>query len=64
MANYEKTDPATVAAKRRNDMVSGRSLVPAGGCHFCGHMVGKGALWCSTGCAQDYATERQAVRTE
>lgn len=61
MANYDKIDPATVAAKRRADIIAGRNLLPSMACHYCGTHIGKGALWCSTACAEDYAAERVAI---
>lgn len=62
MAKYDKIDPTTVATKRRADIVAGRALLPSMACHYCGSSVGKGALWCCSECAQDYAAEKDAVR--
>jgi hypothetical protein len=61
MHKYERIDSATVAATRRADILAGRALVPKGTCHFCGCVVGRGPLWCSTGCAQEYTAERQVA---
>lgn len=62
MPKYDKIDAAAaVATKRRDDIVSGRALVPAGACHYCGFNIGRGQLWCSTACAMDYDAERKKI---
>lgn len=63
MGKYDRVDAATVAARRRADILAGRDLIPSMACHYCGAEVGKGALWCSTDCAKDYAAERKAVNS-
>jgi hypothetical protein len=62
MPKYERRDRASVDAQRRDEMISGCNLVPRERCHYCDFTVGKGALWCSTGCATDYAKERAELR--
>jgi hypothetical protein len=64
MTKYEKIDVASVANARRVAMVEGRAPTPKLKCNFCGHVVGKGALWCSTDCAKDYEAERRMLTTE
>jgi hypothetical protein len=36
-----------------------KPLYPTGRCNFCRFTVPAKALWCSTGCAQDYAAAEQ-----
>jgi predicted nucleic acid-binding Zn ribbon protein len=45
-------------------MAAGRTPRPKLSCNFCGHVVGKGAIWCSTDCAKDYEAERNALTVE
>lgn len=58
---YAPLDAAAVATKRADEIASGRALRPNLLCHYCGFTVGPGALWCCTGCAQDYMAERAAA---
>lgn len=61
---YQKIDNAAVAATRRAAMVADKKPAPKMSCNFCGFTVGKGALWCSTDCANDYEAERRALTVE
>jgi len=49
---------AKIDSARRAAILARVILIPKGCCHFCGYQLGKGALWCSTGCATDYERER------
>lgn len=60
---YERRDRAAVDAQRRDDMISGRALVPKEHCHYCDYTIRKGDLWCSTGCARDYENERREINS-
>jgi hypothetical protein len=61
MSKYERIDRAAVAAARRVDILAGRTPAPKLACNFCGAVVGRGALWCSSDCAREHELERQAV---
>jgi hypothetical protein len=55
---YRAKPPHEIAGARREAIASGAKLIPVGHCHCCFWQVPKGALWCSTSCAQDYEKER------
>lgn len=46
---------------REAEMRAGKQIVPTGACHYCDWELGKGALWCSSECASDFAAERSAL---
>jgi hypothetical protein len=48
-----------IAAERRAAILAGARLIPKSCCHFCAYAVPRGALWCSTLCAQDFEAERK-----
>lgn len=49
---------AQIDADRQNFILARKQLIPTGCCNFCGWIVPKLALWCSSGCAQDFAAEK------
>lgn len=47
--------------ERRDFILSKKPLLPNGECHYCGWSVPKLAHWCSTGCAREFESEKEAL---
>ena len=60
--SYKARTSAEIAAARTADIQAGKPIVAKGECHMCGWSLGKGALWCSAPCAEDYAAEVKALK--
>lgn len=58
---YQPRDWAAFRAARDAAIVVGTPIVPKLECHMCGWEIPKGALWCSTLCAQDHADRRREL---
>lgn len=61
MAQYGRIDPALVARQRKANIMAGNKVIPKLACNYCGHGIGKGALWCCGECAQLYEAERKSI---
>lgn len=56
--SYQPRDQVAWRAARTAEILAARPLVARCECPMCGWALGRGALWCSTACADDYAAER------
>lgn len=50
-----------IDAERREFILSGARLVPKKACNYCGFSVPPLALWCSSSCAREFASEKEAI---
>lgn len=52
---------AEIDAARKAAILAHAPLYPKMTCHCCGTKVPKLAIWCSGGCAREYAAEKEAL---
>lgn len=52
---------ADIDAARRAGILAGKPPAPKNECNYCGYHVPPRALWCSTGCAQEFEKEKREL---